>query len=98
MARLRVLQETLAEVYHSPMAEWVDSLKRDVDPDSELGIWEAIANAYVSFCSTRELTIAQKNEVFALALTRSVLSEEETLRQVALEFLSAEDAKQLLRG
>ena len=98
MARLRVLQQTLDEVFPSPIEDWVDSFKRELDPERELRIWEAIAKAYESYCSTRELSLAQKKEIYEIILIRSMLSEEETLRQVDLNYLSVEDAKQVMRG
>ena len=98
MARLRVLQETLEEVFPSPIEDWVDSFKREQYPERELRIWEAIAKAYVSYCSKRELNLERKKEIYEIILVRSMLSEEETLQQVDLKYLSLEDAKQVMRG
>ena len=88
------------------ITSWIDDHRddnddRDVERNyarSELRIWEAIARAYVSFCSTRELPLVQKKEVFEIVLIRSMFSEEEALQQVDLKFLSREDAKQVMQG
>jgi hypothetical protein len=98
MNRIQSLQKIMAEVDPSPIKKWVDNFKRELDLESELQIWEAIAGAYVSYCSTHELTLAHKKEVYAILLFRSMLSEEETLQQVELKLLSTEDARQVMRG
>jgi len=98
MARLQVLQQTLDEVFPSPIEDWVVSFKREQYPERELRIWEAIARAYASYCSTRQLNLARKKEIYEIILIRSMLSEEETLQQIALKYLSLEDAKQVMRG
>jgi hypothetical protein len=96
MARVRKLVDALREVDHSPLEKWVDDFKRDLNPDNEIEIWEAIAKAYASFTGSRSLDQSAKEEVFKLLLLRSMMTPDEALRRVKLKALSEKDARDVL--
>ncbi len=98
MARVRRFHATLAEVDGFTLEERVDHFKRDVHPDAEIEVCEAIAAAYERFCSSRELSADAKRDVYGLLLLRSMMPEEAVLKQAKLKALTEQDALELLRG
>lgn len=98
MARIRALQEVFVELDGQTVQQWVDSFKRDVDPDRELQIWERMAKAYRAYCDGKQLSVAAKNDVYGVVLLRSMASEKEVLERVNLTELSRDDAITVMRG
>lgn len=92
------MQSVFAEVDSSPLEKWENDFKRDVDPDREIAIWEAMASAYEAFCTNRTISIEGKKDVYAIALMRSAAPESEVLKHVQLKVLSKEDAQIVLKG
>ena len=45
--RIESLAETLDEVLPGTAAEWIDDFRRDEHPESELSVWERIAERYL---------------------------------------------------
>jgi hypothetical protein len=56
--------------------KWIEDFEKDRDPEREIRIWEAVANAYQSYCSAHRLTIEGKKEVFGILVLRSEMSDE----------------------
>lgn len=98
MARIRPLQATFAEVDGQTVEQWVDSFKRDVDPDQELRVWERMAKAYQAYCDGRKLSTETKKEVYRVVLLRSMASEQDVLERANLKELSREDAFAVMKG
>jgi hypothetical protein len=96
LLRIKTLQQTFAEVDETPLDEWIDNLKRNADPNREIMIWERIAEAYTRYCSQHPLTIEAKKEVHSILLTRSMVSEEEALKQIKPKLLTIADAKEIM--
>jgi hypothetical protein len=96
-ARVKKFEPVVAEVYHQTHEQWVEGFLRDVHPESEIAIWEAIAFAYQQFTETRSLTLDAKKEAFGLLLVRSSGDEEQTLAGAKLHHLSLADAHEVLR-
>jgi len=94
--RLRKLQAALAEVDDSPLEKWIDDFRHDADPDREIAVFEAIAQGYQAFCSSRFRTVAQKQDVFGLLLERSGTTEEDVLAHRKLKVLTPEEAREAL--
>ncbi len=80
------------------MDEWVDGFKRDFDIEREMAIWEHMAQAYVPFVASHNLSLAGKKEAFQVILMRSMASEDDTLSHVRLSILSRDDAIELMRA
>lgn len=98
IAKIRMIQATFAEVYPVSMEKTLDSFKRDLDPDGEIAIWEAMAGAYTKFVTSKHdsLNMNQKKEAFSLILSRSMMSDEETIASVKPTVLSKEEVKEVL--
>jgi len=96
MARVTKLHETLKEVDPSTLDEWVDGFKRDINPDSEIQIWEAIAAAYAGYTGSHKLDAEAKKDVFKVLLVRSAANEEGVLAHVELKVLSKQQAREVM--
>jgi len=97
LERLRKIHRTLVEVDPSSFEKMVDDFKRDLDPEREILIWEQIASAYESYCSTTSLTLAEKRDVFRVLLIRSRAPEDEALKRLRLDVLTPAEARRVMR-
>ena len=71
LTRIRQLQSTLSEVDPSSFEKWKEDFEKDQNPEKEIGIWEAIAAAYQTYCSAKtELSLQAKQEVLNILLAR----------------------------
>jgi len=86
----------LAEVDDSPLQKWIDDFRHDSNPDREIAMFEAVAEAYQTFCSRHSRTLAQKQDVFGLLLERSGTTEDDVLAHRKLKVLTSEEAKEAL--
>ena len=98
MARIRSLQETFFEVDGLSVEKWVDNFKRDLNPDRELATWERMARAYKEYCSSHDIELDAKKEVFRVILFRSMAPPEEVLQRIELKVISREDAVEAMKG
>lgn len=96
ITRVKKLQQSMAEVYSVSLDEWIDGFSRDINPDSEISIWENIESAYQQYCKDKKLDIDTKKEVFGILLVRSSSTEEEMLKDLKLKNLTLKDAKEVL--
>lgn len=94
--RIRKLEPVFGEVYHKSREEWLEGFQRDLNPDSEVRIWEAMASAYQGFLAKQALILPAKKEAFGLLVTAG-RTEEETLARAKLRHLGSKEAKELLR-
>ena len=95
--RLKKLQKALAEVDDSSLEKWIDDFKRDENPDRELALFEAIAQAYQSFASSKSPTIEKKRDAYGLLLERSESSDDDALKNYEITALTQDEAKEVLR-
>ena len=79
------------------MQQWVEGFQRDINPESEIAIWEAIANALKGFAETRNLDLEARRESLVLLLVRSSRDAQDTLARTQLQFLSLDEAQILLQ-
>ena len=97
VARVKRIEPIFAEVYPRSHEEWLDDFKRDLDPEPEVAIWEAIASAYQTFTMRHTLSLDAKKEALGLLLVRSAADEQNTLSGAKLRYLSAAEAQELVR-
>lgn len=97
VARIRNFEPVFAEVYSRTHQEWLDGFQRDINPESEVAVWEAMAVAYQNFTRERALSLEAKSEAFGLLLVRSAADEQQTLSDAKLKYLTRADAEKLLR-
>ena len=93
--RIRKLEPVLAEVYPISHQEWLEGFQRDLNPEEEVRIFEAIASVYQAFLAKQALILPAKKEAYALLVT-SGGTMEETLARTKLRHLSRKDAEELL--
>jgi hypothetical protein len=98
MRRIAVLQKTFGDVDPTPIEKWVDDFKRDRDPDREIAIYEAMAQAYTGYCTRHAVTTEARIEVYQLVLARSGAPDDVVLREVPIKVLRREQAEEVLRG
>ena len=94
--RIRKMEPIFAEVYPRSHEEWLDGFQRDLDPEPEIVIWEAMAAAYQGYTGKRSLSKDAKLEVFGLLLVRSAGDEPSTLAGAKLKHLSRAEAEEVL--
>ncbi|MDA1303627.1 MAG: hypothetical protein O2999_04910 [Nitrospirae bacterium] len=97
LARIRELQRVFSEVYPRSMDEWSEGFRRDLEPEREVAIWEAMASAYSSFTTNRTLTFEAKREVLGFLLQRSAGDEQSVLASAAPKHLTRPEVEQLVR-
>ncbi len=98
MERVRRIHQALRETDDSTLEKWVNDFRHDLDPDSEIHVWETIAAAHIAYCAGKELTQAAKKEALGVLILRSTMSEQQFLAElrggthVKLKLLSPQDA------
>ncbi len=97
ITRIESLHKTFFEVDGQSIDKWTDDFKRDLNPDSELAIWERMAKAYNGYCSQRDLKLDAKKEVYKVILLRSMASQEDVLQRLELKILSKDDAIEIMK-
>ncbi len=74
----------------------VDLYKRDLDPESNLIIWEEMARVYKKFCKSRCSTHNEKMDVYRALLLRSMYPESEAMAQLKLKVITTKEAKKIM--
>lgn len=99
MQRIASLQKVFGEIDGQTVDQWADNFKRDLNPDSELAIWERMATAYSRYCDKHQpLTLDAKKEVYKVVLLRSMASPEDVMAKLELTILSKQDARDVMEG
>ncbi|MBZ2164493.1 toll/interleukin-1 receptor domain-containing protein [Methanobacterium spitsbergense] len=86
--RINMIFKTLSEVQLGTIDEFTDAFKRDIDPNTEIEIWERIAIQYHAVTNKRELSINKKKEIFAMLLQTSLGFD---LNKFKFKYLTKED-------
>ena len=95
--RIKVIQETLKEVNPTSLDKTIDNFKRDLNPNSEIDVWEVIAGAYQKInINQHDLSINHKNEIYNLLLMRSMMPSQNVLEQIKLQTLNNDEAIEIL--
>lgn len=89
--RIRKLQSTFAEVFERTHEEWLDGFLRDLNPEAEIKLWEAMASAYQSLLGKHALSLPAKKEALGL------LCSGQTPEMGKLRYLRRDEAEELLR-
>ncbi|MDD0841251.1 hypothetical protein [Pseudomonas sp. Gutcm_11s] len=74
----------------------VDLYKRDLNPESNLIIWEEMARVYTAFCAARCTSPEERMDVYRTLLLRSMYSPEETIKNLQLSALSKAEAVSII--
>ncbi|HWW02980.1 MAG TPA: hypothetical protein VNZ64_24985 [Candidatus Acidoferrum sp.] len=89
--RIRKLESIFAEVFKRTHEEWLDSFRRDLNPESQIRLWEAMASAYQTFLGKHALSLPAKKEALGL------LCSGQNSSSARLRYLSREEADEVMR-
>lgn len=95
IARVRAFEPVLADVYPMSHDKWLEGFQRDLNPESEISIWESIAGAWRQIPALGPLTPEERNEAFGVLLVRSG-SDDVSSALASLKHLSRSRAERLL--
>lgn len=70
--RAKAIYELTFEVQHTTFAEFETNFRRDINPESEVKIWERIATAYHTFTNGKYFPIEKKRTVYEFVITISL--------------------------
>ncbi|MGY8771607.1 MAG: hypothetical protein ACKVH8_24590 [Pirellulales bacterium] len=96
ITRIKKVHATFADVDESSLDKWIDDFKRDLDPESNIRIWEDMVVAYDSFCKNQDLQLETREEVFKVVLLRSMMPDNDVLSRLELEHITIDDVKSIL--
>lgn len=71
IVRIYIMHEILLEVFDISLERTINNFRRDMNPESELEIWENIAAIYLKLTANTELEKDQKKEIFGALLKNS---------------------------
>jgi len=94
--KIKVIHNTFSEVLPSTLEETITNFKRDVNPDSEIEIWLKMSRVYNDYNESHNINLDEKKEVFKLILSRSMMDNENTLKNVDLKILTKKQATEVL--
>jgi len=89
------IQKSLESVNSQTYAEWEDGFRRDQNPESEIAIWEHIANVYLQFSKNYE-DIAAKKEIYRVAVLCSYSEPSVVLSQAKVRVISSKVAQEII--
>jgi hypothetical protein len=72
VSRVKAIHLALDEVYPSSLADWLDDFRRDVHPEGEIVWWEGLAQCYLEYRDSRELSGVQRQIAFRILLNISM--------------------------
>jgi len=88
LARIKTLTDTFEIVDGISYTEFVNLYKRDLDPESNIVIYEEMARVYNLFCNKRCMTQPERMDVYRLVLLRSMYSGNEALTRVNISVVT----------
>lgn len=96
--KIKTIHTTFLEVYPITLEETTTHFKNDVDVDNEISIWLIIADAYEKYISSKQnkLELDAKKEAFSLILSRSMMTNEEAIKNTKLKKLTVKNAQEVL--
>src|SRR5688572_26620125 len=99
MEKVKHIQKTFEEVYPASLEETVTDFKRDQHPDKEITIWLYMASTYEKYIRKYPgADSLKKQEAFQLILLRSMMPDQEAVKEAKLKVLSQEEINELLRN
>ncbi|AWG26248.1 hypothetical protein [Flavobacterium kingsejongi] len=98
LQKVTKIQAVFANVYPVSLEESITNFERDLNPDNEIRIWLAMADAYEKYLSGRtpKPELKEEKEIFKLLLSRSMMPEEEALENTELKIVTPAEARKVL--
>ncbi len=97
LKRIRATTETFEKIDGVTYEQAVDLYKRDLDPESNLVLWEEMVRAYKTFCKSCCSTKPEQMDVYRSLLLRSMFSEDESLKRSKLSVLTGDEARTAMK-
>jgi hypothetical protein len=98
LKRIPATTDTFEKIDGITYEKAVDLYKRDLDPESNLVLWEEMVRAYKVFCKSRCSNMPEQMDVYRTLLLRTMFSEEETLKRSKLSALSLDEARLVMKN
>lgn len=98
LAKIKKIHSTFQEVDKISLEETITDFKRDLNPDNEIKIWLTMAEAYQNYLDSKKgkIDLNTKIEVYGLILSRSMMPDEEAIKNSNLKILSKKEAEKVL--
>lgn len=98
LQRIKKIHTTFIEVYPISIKETITNFKRDQNPDKEIEVWLAMADAFEKFSSKNrgDQLLGKRKEAFKLILMRSMMSEKEAVKDSKFETLTKKEVEEIL--
>ena len=97
LEKIKKIQQTFSEVYRTSLEETITNFKRDQNPDKEIQIWLNMAGAYEKYTDKySSADSAKKSEAFTLLLLRSMMPDEDAIKEAKLKYLSPQETNYIL--
>ena len=96
LVRIKATTDTFEIVDGMSYEKAVDLYKRDIDPESNLVIWEEMARVYNLFCKSRCGTAAERMDVYRALLLRSMLPNKQALARLQAKLITASETANIL--
>ena len=97
LKRIRATTDTFEKIDGVTYEQAVDLYKRDLDPESNLVLWEEMVRAYKIFCQGRCVTKPEQMDVYRSLLLRTMFSEEESIKRSKLTVLTLDEARSAMK-
>jgi hypothetical protein len=97
LARIKATTDVFELVDGINYEKAVDLYRRDVDPESNLVIFEEMARVYKDFCVKRCKLLAEKQDVYKALLIRSMYKTEQALSLFKPVVISRKEAELVIR-
>ncbi len=96
LVRIKATTDTFEIVDGLSYEKAVDLYKRDINPESNLVIWEEMARVYNKFCDSRCNTPAERMDVYRALLLRSMFPDEGAFSRLNPKVITASEAKDII--
>ncbi len=96
LKRIKLTTDTFEIVDGVSYEKAVDLYKRDIDPESNLVIFEEMARVYNLYCKGKCLSAAERSDVYKALLLRSMFNSEQALARFQPKAISISDAKNII--
>ena len=96
LEKIKKIQQVFSVIDPGTLEETIDDFKRDQNPDHEIAIWLAMANAYQKFTQKHKaLDVNKKTEAYRLILMRSMENEANAKAEIGLKYLSDKEVLEI---
>lgn len=97
LTRIRAVTDAFQRIDGVSYEEAVDLYRRDVDPESNLVLWEEMVRAYEIFCESRCTRDDERKDVYQALLLRTMFPEEQAIAQLRPVALTREEAREVMQ-